>query len=1490
MQQKNANFYDIKKSFDEYWQDRPYQRARGYKQFKRWEYFWEKRVLPNGSFPQAGIKQAEWSKYVQAHPKLKNGHTQRTTGSGNWSSLGPSSSPGGYDGVGRINCVSFDPQNVNTFYVGTPAGGLWKTTNGGSSWTNLTDNLPIIGVSSIAIHPSNGNIMYIATGDADGGDTPSLGVMKSTDGGATWNTTGLNWQMSQGRQISVLLIHPNNPDILVAATSEGIYKTTNAGASWSLSASGFFRDLELKPGTPSTMYATGRGSNSSHQVFVSTNTGSSWTQTTNFSGKGRVAIAVSAASPGFVAAVASGGDNGFAGFYTSNNSGASFSLTYSSASKNLLGWDINGNDTGGQGWYDLAITVSPTNANLINIGGVNNWQSTDGGSSWTINTMWYSTGKVATVHADKHYLVYHSGQTSTMYECNDGGIYKTTNGGTTWTDLTNGMAHTQFYKIGVSQSNANYVVTGAQDNGTKLKSGATWANIGGGDGMECIIDPTNENIQYYSIYYGRITRRMNGSYSTISDNVPGKPKGAWVTPYALDPSNPQTIVVGYKDVYRSTNRGDSWSNISNGQTGTSNLNAVLVAPSSSNTIYASSYRAIYRTTNTSSWSNITSNLPVSSSAITYIAVAASDPNKVWVTLSGYSSGHKVYQTTNGGSSWVNISGSLPNLPVNCIVEDANANNGSLYIGTDVGIFYRNNALGDWISFSNGLPNVVVRELEIQKATSKLKAGTYGRGLWESNLYNSAASPTAPSITSFSPTSGNIGTSVTIQGINFSGATAVRFNGVGAVTFNVVSTTQITATVPTGASTGKITVTTGNGTSASTVNFSLGTGGGTTATYCESKANSTDDSRIEKVVFNTINNSSGETGNTQNGGCVSYSDFSSVSTNVVQGQTHSLSITLGTCGGEYSKVVKVFIDWNHDGDFDDGGEEVAASAVMSNGVFTQNITVPSGATNGTTRMRVVCREKESGDNAATAVSNTKACGTYSWGETEDYSIVIGTSGSAPVISGFSPTSGVEGNQITINGSNFTGAGSVLFNGVSATFNIISSAQITAIVPANATTGKIKIAATGGVAESPANFTVGNATYCKSGPDPSLESASDDSRIDKVVFGSIHNVTNAQCATYSDYTSIATQITPGQTLPLAITLGTCGSEYSKVVKVFIDWNGDRDFDDANEIVAVSGVIGSGNFTKNITAPTNLTNGNVRMRVVCREKINNDATNQDAVDNTKACGFFQWGETQDYTIQITGGSSGGGNTITYCSSSAGDDADSRIERVVFNTIDNSSASGCTTYSDFTSKSTSVEVGKQYTLSVTLGTCGTDYSKGIKVYVDWNRDGDFDDSGEEVAASAMMNNGDFTANITVPANATGGTTRMRLVLREKTSNDADNSTALAAIKPCGQYSWGETEDYSIIIPGGVNGIGDTLFAKAVSVSPNPANDRAVVKIDNFAQGEVTLHLLTAAGVNVRSWKVVKNHRALNIPLVLSHLAKGVYLLQVKLGNSHTVKRMIKN
>jgi photosystem II stability/assembly factor-like uncharacterized protein len=1289
------NFYEIQKDFNAYWEGRKIEKGKGYKQFKRWEWFWEQRVSPSGEFPEQGLTMREWEKYTLEH----NVASQRTETTANWTAMGPTSSLGGYEGVGRINCIAFHPTIANTFFVGSPGGGLWRTTDGGTTWTCLTDNLPVLGVTSIAIDPTTPNTMYIATGDGYGNfDTKSVGVLKSTDGGVTWNSTGLSWTQNQQRVIGAMAIHPTNPQILLAATSVGIFRTANGGSTWSQITTFHTQDIKFKPGDPTIVYATSYGGTTGN-VYRSTDTGATFTKITNFTTFNRINLAVTPADANLVVALCSkSSDNGFGGLYTSTNSGASFTLKYSAATKNLLGWSAAGNDSGGQGWYDLSVAVSPTNASTIIVGGVNTWRSTDGGTTfnqitaWTSGSTW-NPNNVAVVHADKHFHAYHPINTGTLYECNDGGLYRSTNNGTSWTDITNGLGITQFYRLSNAQTDANQVLCGAQDNGTKRRASAgTWSMATGGDGMEAIIDHTNASYMYASYAQGVIYRSTNGfstsSYTTISANIPGgQPTGAWVTPYVMSQTNASMLFAGYKDVFRTTDRGTSWTKISTNLS-TTDLISLAVAPNDNNTIYAASYTKIYRTTNGgTNWSDISAGLPFASAKMTYITVHPTNSQTLYVTFSGYSSGNKVFKSTNGGTSWTNISGTLPNLPANCITIDKNGNE-ALYVGMDVGIFYRDASMNDWVAFNQGLPNVIVNELEIQYSSGKIRAATYGRGLWQSDLYTAA--PATPTITSFTPTSGPVGTSVTITGTNFTGATAVRFNGTNA-TYTVNSATQITATVPSGATTGVITVVTPagsansatsftvtvvtpaptitsftpasgpvgtsvtitgtnftgatavrfNGTNATyTVNsatqitatvpsgattgvISVVTAGGTAnsassftvtvvPSYCASGATNSADSRIDNVTFAGINNSSTTA-------CATYTDFTSTSGNVNRSSSYSLSVTLGTCGGNYAKFGKVFIDWNNDMDFDDADELVATSASISaTAAFTATVTVPAGAALGTTRMRVVCVETSS-------AANVNPCGTFTYGETEDYSLNIAAAVTpAPSIASFTPASGPVGTSVTITGTNFTGATAVRFNGTNATYTVNSATQITATVPSGATTGAISVVTAGGTANSSTSFTVTvPASYCASNATNSA-----DSRINNVTFAGINNSSTAACATYTDFTSINANVVRGTTYSVSVTLGTCGGNYTKYGKVFIDWNGDGDFLDAGETVATSGAISAtAAFTANVTVPAGAIVGSTRMRVVCVETS--------SAANVNSCGTYTYGETEDYTINIASGS---------------------------------------------------------------------------------------------------------------------------------------------------------------------------------------------------------------------------------------------------------------
>ena len=740
---ENPTFQDIQKSFYDYWKDKTIEKGTGYKQFKRWEWYWEPRILPDGHFPSSSITWDEYQKYLETHPQTAN----KMMSSANWTFKGPSTTPGGYNGLGRINCMAFHPTIANTFWVGTPAGGLWKTTNGGSTWSTNTDNLPVLGISDIAIDPTNANIMYIATGDGDMGslygDTKSIGVLKSTNGGSTWSATGLNWNVTSEKLIRRLIINPSNPQILIAAASDGIWRTTNGGTTWSNVQSGYFMDLEFKPTDPTIVYAsTYDASGGNAKIYLSTNSGGSWSSVATLSGVIRINLAVSANAPNLVDALCANTSSGLAGLWYSNNSGASFTQYFNGTnSNNLLHNSYNASGAGGQGHYDLAYAINPTNANDIWLGGVNTWNSTDGGSNWYLQTMWspnagQNPNGAPVVHADKHFIAFHPLASGSMFDCNDGGIYKTTNGGASWTDISNGLQISQMYKIGVSQTVTNNIICGLQDNGSREIYNNQWYEQTGGDGMECIIDYSNANTEYASYAYGQIYRTFNfwTNQTTISANIPGgQPNGAWVTPFVIHPTNPNILFAGYNKLYKTTNQGNSWTAISPILTGDL-LRSVAVAPSNANTIYVASYDTLYLTTNGgTNWYYVPFGIP--NAKISYITVDPTNSQKLFITISGYSAGNKVFMSPDGGVNWYNYSGTLPNVPVNCITYQNGSNEG-LYIGTDVGVFYTDGTMTDWITYQTGLPNVVVNELEISYNNNKLWAATFGRGLWNTDLYTS----------------------------------------------------------------------------------------------------------------------------------------------------------------------------------------------------------------------------------------------------------------------------------------------------------------------------------------------------------------------------------------------------------------------------------------------------------------------------------------------------------------------------------------------------------------------------------------------------------------------------------------------------------------------------------------------------------------------------------------------------------------------------------
>jgi len=735
------DFSTIQQQAEEYFKDRDQGRGSGYVQWKRWEWFNRSRLTPEGKITNVAARNLEeYTRYQQELERNASSDGSRSTTTGYWESLGISfftNGAGWNPGIGRVNVIAFHPVQENIFWIGCPSGGLWKTNNGGATWIPLTDGMPRIGVSGIAIDYTNPSTIYILTGDGDAADTYSVGVLKTTNGGETWNSTGLSWLPTNFFQGYKLAMHPNDHNILFAVTSAGIYKTSDGGVTWSLEVAGWFFDLEFKPGTPSTIYAC-----KASEFWISTNTGDTWSEVTAGvpTGCERMALTVSSANAAYVYILAgpatAAGE--FKGVYRSTNSGTSFTLQ--ADEPNLLGYSTTGQDAEHQTTYDLAVVASRTDASDVIAGGINCWKSLNNGVDWTCISLWNGYGgSIGYTHADIHDLAINP-LNDWIYCCSDGGVFRSTDFGENWTDLSDGLEITQWYRIAGYEANSNLLIGGTQDEGSnKWTGGSTILHISGADGMDCMIDHSDPNIMYYSSQKGNLVKSTDGGASNFGIKPAGA-TGSWITPFLMDPVTPAIIYGGYDDVYKSTDGGASWTN-----KGVDGRDAMAIGINNPDRLYASRDCVTWMSNNGgNTWIDISTGLP--SELVTFIAVNPDRSADVFVTLADYNAGQKVYQSADAGSTWTNISGTLPNIPVHCIAyEDCDGSPvDALYVGTDIGVFYRNSTMSDWIPFRNGLPTVPVTDLEINYTAGKIRAATYGRGIWESDLFD--ACPSAYTLT------------------------------------------------------------------------------------------------------------------------------------------------------------------------------------------------------------------------------------------------------------------------------------------------------------------------------------------------------------------------------------------------------------------------------------------------------------------------------------------------------------------------------------------------------------------------------------------------------------------------------------------------------------------------------------------------------------------------------------------------------------------------
>lgn len=729
-----SNFFNIQKSFNEEWNGKEYKKGQGYKQFKRWEYFWKYRVDENGKFPNAMNAYKSYLSFLN-----KKSKEQLLSEQSEWKEVGPNVIPTNKlyyssSGVGRINVVRINPNNDNELWVGAANGGVWKSSNKGSSWKKMgwTDIMSI-GVSDIAISPSNPDIIFAATGDKNGHfqeDSYSIGLMKSEDGGENWTVIGMKSNLNASLLITKILIDPNNPDIVIISTSKGIFKSIDGGVEWEIKQNGLFKEMEYQPNNYNVMYAVTGGFysfNGDAGFYKSTDAGESWKKILQNSNVNRFEIAVSPANSNYVYIIGSLKSSGsYAGLWRSQNSGDNFELM--SSTPNILSIGKEGNGTEGQGFYDLAIAVNPVNIDEIYIGGIHIWKSSNGGRVWTLLTHWTGDGKPY-VHADQHYLLFNKNNLE-LYSANDGGLYVTSNNGVSWKDLSSGLGIAQFYRIAVGNIPQEMITGGTQDNGTHLLSEGEWYNVNGGDGMQTHINHQDAEIVFCTSQNGSIFRSTNGGLKfnrILGPDYFSNEAGEWVTPFVLNPQKPTTVLVGYRDVYKSVNNGSNWLEISNFNF-SDPIDLIAYAPSDTNYIYIVQGTSIYSTTNGGkSWQVI----GAASNQIRDIKVDYDDPKRFWIVVSSFRENEQVFEFY--GQNMTNISYDLPAIPANTIVTVKNSS-GKLVIGTDIGIYYKNPSENIWNVFGSKLPPVVITDLVINYTNGKIYAGTFGRGIWVNEIF------------------------------------------------------------------------------------------------------------------------------------------------------------------------------------------------------------------------------------------------------------------------------------------------------------------------------------------------------------------------------------------------------------------------------------------------------------------------------------------------------------------------------------------------------------------------------------------------------------------------------------------------------------------------------------------------------------------------------------------------------------------------------------
>ncbi len=642
-----------------------------------------------------------------------------------WEEMGPTvieHSWGGMENAGRACAIAIDPKDTRNLYLGAASGGIWKSTDEGTSWQPVGDTVASMSIGAVTIDPFDSNIVYAGTGEPNNSldSFHGAGMLRSMDAGRTWDL--LASDVFLGYRFSRIVPNAHRPGFLYAATTRGVLRSLDYGGTWVQLLDGNVTDLIEDPTSPDTLIAAigYSGGNPRNGLYKTTDAGATWRKLTkdlypDSKELGRLQMSQCQAYPNVVYASLYGRREGLKGLYKSSDFG-----------ENWIRLPNAPNYAGDTAWYYNCVAVSPTNPNVLFLCGFTTFRSTDGGETWIDDTKSYDGGPV---HPDHHMLVFSPRDPQTVYLCTDGGVFRSRDLGGKWESVSNGLATVQFQSVDVHPWDESIAYGGTQDNGTNKYTGSkAWRNTFLGDGGVTRVNWRNPNIvytEYVNLVICKSTDAGENWQWGVTKGIDPKEGKLFYAPYNLDPNDPDVLVAGAEKVYRSTDAAENWQAISP-KLG-ARVSAVTVAPSISRVIYAgTSDGRVWVTPDLGQhWNEITHGLPKGS--VSDICIDPNDARVAYVAFGGWTA-DRVWKTVDAGETWQNISGDLPPLPVQAIALHPKHPD-TVYIATSVGVFVSTEGGGRWQRFGEGLPNCPVFSIVANRLTNWITVGTHGRGAW-----------------------------------------------------------------------------------------------------------------------------------------------------------------------------------------------------------------------------------------------------------------------------------------------------------------------------------------------------------------------------------------------------------------------------------------------------------------------------------------------------------------------------------------------------------------------------------------------------------------------------------------------------------------------------------------------------------------------------------------------------------------------------------------